>query len=204
MHYFKSSELSKKDKKKKLSGSVIPRPIALILTQDQGIINIAPFSYFNIVSNDPPIVSVAIQRNEGQIKDTARNILATKEASLHIVSEFNVEEANKTSASLGPDESELDLANFSLVESSLIETPALNEAAIRYEVKLHQHIEIKNTDDVTVSDLMLLEVLAFHIDEAVYDESKGYIIADELKAVSRLAGSDYAKVGEQFALIRPN
>ncbi|XJS10004.1 flavin reductase family protein [Aerococcaceae bacterium WGS1372] len=204
MYFFKASEMTKKDKKKKLSGSVIPRPVALVLTQDEGLINIAPFSYFNIVSNDPPIVSIAIQRNNGQIKDTTRNILSTKEATLHIVSEDNVGEANKTSASLAPDQSELDLTTFTLLDSTLINTPALKEAAIRYELAFNQHIEIKNHDNEIVTDLMLLEVLAFHIDEKAYDESRGYIIVDNLKAISRLAGSDYAMVGEQFVLKRPD
>lgn len=204
MHFFKTSELTPLDKKKLLSGSVIPRPIALVLTQDNGIVNIAPFSYFNVVSNDPPIVSVAIQRNKGQIKDTARNILATQEASLHIVSELNVEEANKTSASLDADQSELDYTSFSLMESNLIMTPGLKEAEVRYELIFNQHIEIKSQAKDIVADLLLLEVVGIHIDDAVYDEDKGYIIADQLQAVSRLAGSDYAKVGQQFSLERPD
>lgn len=204
MHFFKASDISSLEKKKLLNGSVIPRPIALIVTQDRGIVNIAPFSYFNIVSNDPPIVSVAIQRNHGQMKDTARNILKTQEATLHIVSELNVEEANKTSASLNPDQSELGHTSLSLLDSRLVKTPSVKEASVRYELILHQHIEVKNQEANSVADLILLEVVAIHIDEAVYDSDKGYIITDQLKAVSRLAGSDYAKIGQEFSLKRPN
>ena len=173
MHFFKASDISSLEKKKLLNGSVIPRPIALIVTQDRGIVNIAPFSYFNIVSNDPPIVSVAIQRNHGQMKDTARNILKTQEATLHIVSELNVEEANKTSASLNPDQSELGHTSLSLLDSRLVKTPSVKEASVRYELILHQHIEVKNQEANSVADLILLEVVAIHIDEAVYDSDKG-------------------------------
>lgn len=203
MHYFKASDLSLKDKKKKLSGSVIPRPIALVLTQSESVINVAPFSYFNIVSNNPPIVSVSVQRLNGELKDTSRNILENRQATVHIVTESIVEEANKTSAPFASDVSELDHASFTLIDSVDIETPGIKEADVCYETTLYNHLEIKDNEGIVTADLLLLEVVAFHISEEVYDSDKEYIIADKLQAVSRLAGADYAKVGEQFALVRP-
>lgn len=204
MHYFKADELTTKDKKKMLAGTVIPRPIALIMTQSKGVINIGPFSYFNIVSNDPPIISVAVQRVAGEMKDTARNIMTSQEATVHIVDESIVREANNASANLPPDESELNVANFNLVKSTSIDTPGIQEAAVRYEATLHSIFEIKDGQGLVVSDLILLEVKAIHLAEHIYEENTGYIIADSLKPVSRLAGSDYAKLGEQFALQRPD
>src|SRR3954453_5386587 len=81
---------------KLLIGSIIPRPIAFVTTiSKEGILNGAPFSYFNIVSSNPPMISLALQRSEGRHKDTARNILMSKEFIIHIVDEQNVKKINK-------------------------------------------------------------------------------------------------------------
>src|SRR5690625_7834636 len=83
---FSPEELIDQEKKKFLIGSVIPRPIALVSTiSKMGIVNIAPFSYFNIASYDPPILAVSVQRVEGQLKDTTKNIFENKEAVVQIV-----------------------------------------------------------------------------------------------------------------------
>lgn len=97
MYAFYASELSKQQMYKFLIGSVVPRPIALITSQsEEGLLNIAPFSFFNIVSSEPALLSVAVNRKEGAMKDTARNILTTKEAVVHVVTEANVANANQT------------------------------------------------------------------------------------------------------------
>src|SRR5699024_2666860 len=96
---FSFEQLNAKEKKKMLSGSVIPRPIALFSTMSEaGIVNIAPFSFFNIVSNKPPVLSVAVQRVDGKPKDTARNLLQNKEAVIHAVGADNICRVNQTSA----------------------------------------------------------------------------------------------------------
>ena len=79
MHYLDPKDLTQRENYKLLIGSIIPRPVAVVSTQSaDGIVNIAPFSFFNIVSSEPVILSLAIQRKEGELKDTARNLLATK------------------------------------------------------------------------------------------------------------------------------
>ena len=93
------STISERENYKFLIGSIIPRPIAFVTSMSQeGILNGAPFSYFNIVSSNPPMISLAIQRSGGKQKDTARNILESKEFVVHIVDEQNVEKINKTAA----------------------------------------------------------------------------------------------------------
>jgi flavin reductase (DIM6/NTAB) family NADH-FMN oxidoreductase RutF len=85
------ASLSERDNYKFLIGSIIPRPIAFVTTLSKdGILNGAPFSYFNIVSSNPPMISLSIQRREGQQKDTARNIIDSKDFVIHIVDEQNV------------------------------------------------------------------------------------------------------------------
>ena len=199
---FSPEQLTEKEKKKFLIGSVIPRPIALVSTiSEEGIVNVAPFSYFNIVTYDPPMLSVAVQRADGKSKDTARNILASAEAVLHIVDSDNVEQANNTSAPLSKDESELEISSFTAVDSKIVKVPGLNEAKVRYETELYENVVIYNEENIPTTDLLLLKVKHYHIDSEIYQN--GYIDPLKLKAVSRLAGNDYADIGEIFTVERP-
>lgn len=200
---FSPEQLTAKEKYKLLIGSVIPRPIAFVSTQsEEGVVNLAPFSYFNMVTYRPPVLSIAVQRIDGKMKDTAQNIMATKQAVVHIVDEENVEEVNKTSAPLGPEESELTVSNFTLVDSSSIHVPGVSEAKVRYETELLESVTIYD-EGVATTDLILLKIVHYHVDESVYNTDSGYVNAEQLAAVSRLAGNDYAKIGETFTLIRP-
>ncbi len=186
-----------------LIGSVVPRPIALVTSQsEEGLVNVAPFSFFNIVSSEPAILSISVSRKEGVMKDTARNIINSQEAVIHVVTENNVSDANQTAAPLSANESELDLTQFTTTDSEYVSVPSLNESAIRFEVKLYQHIEIQSETE-TANDLLLLEIQKVSIDEQLFDVDKGYIDVENLKPVSRLAGDDYARLGETFTIKRP-
>lgn len=202
MHVLSSDQLTQRENYKLLIGSIIPRPVALVTTESStGVLNIAPFSFFNIVSSDPAIVSIAIQRKNGEEKDTARNFREKGQGVIHILDEENVHEANQTAAALEPHESELSVADFEVVPSESVQTPALKEAKIRLEVTVHDRIEIKREQQVT-ADLFLLKVKKYVIAESVYEEGK--IDPEKLAPISRLAGHDYSKLGEIFTLIRPN
>lgn len=193
--------LTQKENYKLLIGSIIPRPIALVTTQSEDeVLNIAPFSFFNIVSSDPPIISIAVQRVNGERKDTSRNILSEKEAIIHIVDTTNIEEANKTATRLSSEKSELSLTEFELISSKTVSVPSLKQSKARFETVLYEEIEIKK-DGKTVTDLLLLEIKQYHFDEAVYEN--GYINHEALGAVSRLAGNDYAELGQTFTIDRP-
>lgn len=202
MHYLDPKDLTQRENYKLLIGSIIPRPVAVVSTQSaDGIVNIAPFSFFNIVSSEPVILSLAIQRKEGELKDTARNLLATKEAVVHILDQTNVQEANKTAALLPADQSELTVSGFTTTASKTIAVPGLNEASVRLETILHQHVPIKK-DQQTTADLLLLEVVGYQIAGDVYQDGK--IDPRALQAVSRLAGNSYATIGEIFDIKRPS
>lgn len=202
MIHFSPEELSERDNYKFMIGSIIPRPIALITSVSKDdVLNIAPFSYFNIVTSNPPIVSVAFQRKNGEKKDTARNILENKEAVIHIVDNETVEDANQTAASLPATESELGRTTFTVGTSEKVATPSLKEAKIRFEVELFQHIEVEDAG-IVGADLLLLKIKEYHIAEDIYEE--GRIDPDGLGAISRLAGHDYAEVGRRFTIKRPD
>ena len=195
------SLMSERENYKFLIGSIIPRPIAFVTTiSKDGVLNGAPFSYFNIVSSSPPMISLSIQRSGGRQKDTARNIIESKQFVVHIVDEQNVEKINKTAASLPPDQSEIELAHLTPVESAKISVPGVKEAKVRMECTLEHTLELGDQDKPGC-DFIIGKVVQFHIESDIYE--KGRIDPGGLAAVSRLAGNNYAKIGEIFEIERP-
>lgn len=194
------SALTERDTYKFLIGSVVPRPIAFVTTRNGETVNAAPFSYFNIVASEPPLLSVSVQRKGGVMKDTARNAVTTEELVIHIVDETNVSLVNETAANLGPEESELERTAFTLTPSDVVETPGVKEAKIRLECRLHHHVPIEY-DGIVTADLLIVRVVRFHIDPTLYQA--GRIDAEQLEPVSRLAGNFYATLGETFEIERP-
>lgn len=195
MRTFKTNEISTKDAYKLISGLVIPRPIAWLTTHNsKGLVNAAPFSFFNVVSKEPLIVSIAMT----EMKDSVRNLLEMKEGVIHLVNTNNVEDMNQTSAPLGADESEIETFGIALTPSEEVKVPAIKNAKARMEVILSQHIPVGKT-----SQLMLLEVKNILIDDTVIDEEKLYINAEALDPVARLSGRSYTALGETFEITRP-
>ena len=205
MIHYKAEQLSKKQQYKFVSGSVIPRPIAWVtsLSKDGSVVNAAPFSFFSAASNELPLLTVAILRKDGAIKDTARNIIDQKEAVIHIVDQSVVEEMNQTSAPLSPDESEIDQTGLTLVDSVTVKVPSIVEAKIRFEGVLHQYVPIKNENEEIVTDFFFIRVTDFFFDKKVFDQEKEYILNDQLNPVARLAGNQYATLNEEFTIVRP-
>ncbi|MEV5029930.1 flavin reductase family protein [Paenibacillus sp. LPE1-1-1.1] len=195
---------SVQDNYKLLIGSIVPRPIAFVTTRSsEGVLNAAPFSFFNIVTANPPMVAVSVQRKpDGLQKDTARNAVSAGEFVVHISDESYIEAINVTAAILPAEESEVALAGLTPVASETIGVPGVAEARIRMECVLEQALALGGSADSPACDLLIGRVVRFHLDEALYEN--GRIDAKALKPVSRLAGSDYAKLGEQFSIERPS
>lgn len=197
------AELSERDNYKLLIGSIVPRPIAFVTTlSSEGVVNAAPYSYFNIVSSSPPMISVSVQRKNGEPKDTSRNAMATGQFVVHISDETYIAQINETAASLPPEESEVVLAGLTPVASSKVAVPGIKEARIRLECVLEQAIPLGDKDGKPACDLLIGRVVQYHFDSSVYNN--GYIDAEALKPVSRLAGNAYAKLGELFEAERPS
>lgn len=202
MQQIDPQQLSERENYKFLIGSIIPRPIAFITSMsEEGVVNAAPFSFFNIVSSNPPMISVSIQRKKGQMKDTARNIRANKQFVVHIVDTENVEKVNETAANLPPEESEVERASLTLVESMKIGVPGVKEAKVRFECELETVLELGGNNENPGCDLIIAKVKYYHIEESIYKD--GRIDPNALAAISRLAGNDYAKIGEHFTIERP-
>ncbi|RFU65323.1 flavin reductase family protein [Peribacillus glennii] len=195
-------EMSERENYKFLTGSIIPRPVALVTTLSaKGVVNIAPFSYFNIVSATPPLISLSIQRRKGAKKDTARNAEEKGEFVVHITDESIVEAANKTAIELPHDESELPVSGLTAIQSSSVSVPGIMEAKIRLECRLEHALELGGTEGEPACDLLIGRVVTYHIEPSLYHDGK--IDPFLLSPVSRLAGNDYAALGKTFALKRP-
>lgn len=195
-----TSEIDRQEKYKLLIGSVLPRPIAWITSvSESGIVNAAPFSYFNVACIDPMMVSVAIIRKpDGTQKDTVRNIAATKEFVINMVDIQNVDAANQSSAEYPADVSEVDEIGLTKQPSVQVGAPRLAEARLHFECRLHQIVPI---GEPTASDLVIAQVVHVHVADELYYEGK--IDPERFAPVSRLAGHSYATLGSLFDRRRP-
>lgn len=189
-----------------LCGSIIPRPIAWVSSIDaHGIRNVAPFSFFNAVCSNPPVLSfcAAIRAEKNGLrptKDTLENIRATGEFVVNIVSDETAEAMNLTAAQLLPDEDEFLHAGLTAVASEVVRPPRVGEAKIQMECSLRQIIEVSR--EVNGASMVLGNILRIHVSEAVL-EPNFHISAEKLRAVGRLAGNAYVHTGEMFEMPRP-
>lgn len=205
MLFYSAKELTTKQNYKFLTGSIIPRPIAWITTinQETNVVNAAPFSYFNVVAKEIPLVSLSINRNEQQMKDTANNLLQQKEGVIHLVNDSILAEMNQSSASLPPDESELAHSNLTLINSQEVAVPAIQEAPIHFEVQLHQYVPVKDNAENIISDLFILEVLNYYFKEEIFDQAQEYIDPLKFDPLARLAGNTYSHIARTLDKKRP-
>jgi flavin reductase (DIM6/NTAB) family NADH-FMN oxidoreductase RutF len=186
---------------KLLTGAVIPRPIGWISSiSEDGILNLAPFSFFNAVGDDPPHVMFSTVRGNNTNKDTLNNVLATKQFVVNMVTEDLVERMNTTSQPVPSNESEFDLANLTPIASTKVKPPRVKESPITMECELVHHYTLEN-HKYGGATMIIGRIVMFHVDESVLlDNYK--INLDTYKPVARLAGSNYSKLGEIFSIKR--
>ena len=187
------SKLSRNQKQKITQGSIIPRPIAWISSiNENGSINLAPFSYFAVFS--PTLLAVSFTKEKDGYKDTYQNLMSKKEAVVNLGDVDLLEQLDKTSKDIAYNESELDLVNLSLGKSQKIKTPYINESKVSFEVKVVEAIQFDDGEDIHDNDVVFLRIVAAHLHENVYDQENGYILEDVLKPISRLSGPKYGTV----------
>ena len=197
-----TKEIPFQDRYKLLIGSIVPRPIGFISTiSPKGVYNLAPFSFFNGVCSDPMAVLFCpvIRGSDGQEKDTLKNIKATKEFVVNIVSEEIAEKMNQCSAEYPYGVDEFKESGLTPSPSKVVKPPLVKEAKINMECRLLNLVEIGNKPGG--GTIVIGEVVYFHASEDVYKDGK--IILNKLKPVARLGGTDYARVTDIFSLPRP-
>jgi flavin reductase (DIM6/NTAB) family NADH-FMN oxidoreductase RutF len=181
---------------KLLVALVVPRPIALVSTRSPaGVDNAAPFSFFNLVGDDPPIVIVSVDRKgSGAVKDTARNILQTREFVVHMVDEPLLARMHRCSEEFPADTSEFDAAGLTRTPSVRIAPPRIAEAPVALECRLHSHIEFERRD------LMVGEALWLHVREGIVDPATLRVDGDRYAPVGRLYANLYTRTTDRIAL----
>ena len=187
---------------KLMIGSIVPRPIALVsTTSNNGINNLAPFSYFNGVCSKPPTIMFAPARRgwDGKEKDTLINIRNTKEFSINIVSEDIGEKMVKCSTDYKKEVDEYLKSGLSPIPSKKIKPPIVSESKISLECTLNQIVQI-GKDDAGSGFIVIGTIVLFHIDDEVYDN--GRIILNKLQPLGRVAGNGYVRSTNTFDIIR--
>lgn len=195
-------ELHQKEVYKLLTGLIIPRPIAWVSTiNEEGIPNLAPFSYFNAVGDDPPHVMFSVSRTGNVNKDTLNNILNNKEFVVNMVTEDLAEKMNATANPLQPHESEFDFANIQKGISTKVKPPLVAESPVSMECVLVHHYNLENHKNGG-STIIIGQIIHFHINDSILLDNF-YIDLQKYQPISRLSGSNYAKLGELFTIKRP-
>ena len=187
---------------KLLIGSILPRPIAFVSTVDaEGRPNLAPFSFFTGVAADPPTVAFAPMRrfSDGSEKDTLRNVRATGEFVVNVVTEDIVERANDTAVEFPPEVSEFAEAGFTPADSEVVKAPRVAESPLSMECRLVQVVDV-GVDGPGGGALVLGEIVRFHVRDDLIED--GRIDTEGLAPVGRLAGDEYTTVGRRFSLQR--
>ncbi len=197
---FDFSELPTQDRYKLLVSSVVPRPIAWVVSRDEaGVVNAAPYSFFNAFSDDPVVVGFgAGPRPEGAPKDTTANIRATGQFVVCLVSEDTVQGMNVTAADFPPGVNELAEAGLSTLPSAKVAPPRIAESPVALECETFQLIPAGR------HTIVLGRVLAMHIrDDCVLDPAKRYVDTPKLKLVGRMHGRGwYVRTTDRFEVPR--
>lgn len=203
-------DLTTRERYALLISSIIPRPIAFVSTLSRdGIENLAPFSFFNGVCANPPLVSIAIARKTGGVaKDTLRNIEETGELVINLVTEEMAERMVVTSGDWPAEVSEFDQAGFGRTPSDVVKPPRVSESPLAMECRLHSIIPVGAplaTDggaEIASTVLVLAEILVLHMDDAVLGD-RGLPDPEKLKPISRLGGLGYAGLAGVRNIARP-
>lgn len=186
---------------KLLTGTIIPRPIGWISTIDKdGINNLAPFSYFNMVSHDPPCVMFSTARDKNKNKDTLNNVLSNGEFVVNLATLDTVEAMNASSASVSSDVDEFEMTKLTPIDSVFIKPKRVKESPIHFECEMIHHYFMDNNDGGGAC-IVIGKIKTIHIDDAILMENNR-INLDVYKPVARLAGSNYSTLGELFSIKR--
>lgn len=193
---FDFATLSEREKYKLLIGAVVPRPIALVTTVDpRGMINAAPFSFFNCLSAEPAILALGVENHEDlAFKDTARNIRTTGVFTVNIVSDRILAAMNVCAVPFEPGIDELREAGLTAIAGSKVASPRIAESPAAFECRRHVTLEIG-----TSRQIILGEVLAAHIHADIVNE-RFHIDPQGLDAIGRMGGHGYARTRDYFDL----
>ena len=199
---FDPDKQSFKDNHRLMIGSIVPRPIAFVSTKSKnGILNLAPFSYFNGVCSNPPTIMFAPARRgyDGLTKDTLNNIRDTEEFVVNIVSEEIVEPMVACATDFEKEVNEFEVSRLTPVDSVKVAPPCVKESKVSFECRLQTIVPVGEAEPGG-GFVVIGNIVMFHVDDDVYRD--GRIDLDALKPVGRLAGNNYSRINDIFTVVR--
>lgn len=196
------SQISQQEMYKLMIGAIVPRPIAFVSTVGlNGITNVAPFSFFNGISSNPPCLMISVSgKSSGEVKDTLRNIQETKQFVVNSANEWLIEPLVHCAASYPYGVSEFDKVGLTAVPSVKVTPPRVKESAVQFECELLKTVEIGDGSNGSTT-VVFGRIVLVHIDKEAYES--GRVNPDRLKPIARMGGIGYAKIGEIFNLPVP-
>jgi flavin reductase (DIM6/NTAB) family NADH-FMN oxidoreductase RutF len=197
--HFDFAAMAPRDRYKLLIGVVVPRPIALITSiNPDGLVNAAPFSFFNVFSEDPPQVVLGLQhRADGSPKDTTRNIATASHFVVNMVDEALAATMNLCAIDFPPGVGEVEALGIRTVPGSHGPVPRIAEAPFALECKRSVSLAFS-----AHRELLIGEVLGVHARAGLVDPARLYVDAERYRAIGRLAGNMYSRQGPLFEMTR--
>lgn len=189
-----------------LQHAVAPRPIGLVSTMNRdGLPNLAPFSFFNLVSTNPPILIFSPNRRvrDNTVKDSFMNLYDCREVVINIVTEDMLQQVNITSCDYPPEVDEFQRAGFTKEPATMVRPFMVMESPVRFECRIN---EIKPLGkEGGAGNLIIAEALCMHVSESILNEEHNMIAQEKLKLVARLGGPWYCRVNSDslFKLPKP-
>ncbi len=182
---------------------IVPRPIGWISTLSaKNVVNLAPYSFFNGVASDPPMVMFSSNGQDPHpTKDTLANCADTGEFVFNMATWNLREEMNRTSAPVNPDADEFELAGLEKAPSVIVKPPRVKASPIHMECVVHQILDLPGTNPKARNAMVLGRVVGIHIDESVL--TGGLVDMAKVRPIARLGYMDYTRVDHVFELLRP-
>lgn len=197
---FDFTTLPKEARAKLLSATVVPRPIAWVVTRHaDGRRNAAPFSFFNVVSTEPPLLCIGMAARAGADKDSLANVRRDGQFVVNMVSQAMAEAMNQTSAEHGPEVDEMALVGLGEVPSSMVSPPRIAGAPVAFECETYRIVDLPAGGAVVLG-----RVVAMHVDDAgMLDPARHHVDTPALQLLGRMHGSGYVRPTDTFEMPRP-
>src|SRR4051795_543703 len=192
-------QLTQRERYKVLTGFVLPRPIAWVTTiGPTGVVNAAPFSFFNVFSDEPPLCVLGLQsKGDGSLKDTSAHIRDRSAFVVNLVDEALGQQMNQCAVDFPPDVSEIDAAKLNLLPSEKIKVPRIAEAPAALECRHFTTLEVS-----AMRRLAIGEIVHIHVRGGIWDPVKMRVDMKAHHPLARLFGNFYASIGEPFTHVR--
>ncbi|MGO4112717.1 flavin reductase family protein [Rhizobium ruizarguesonis] len=197
---FDFKQLTERERYKLMIGTIIPRPIALVTTVDEnGRVNAAPFSFFNCLSADPPILAIGVENNaDMSFKDTGHNIRMTEVFTVNIVSFAIAEAMHVCGAKYPRGVDELKEAGLTAMPGEKVASPFVAEAPAAFECRRHVTLELGRSRQIVMG-----EIVYAHYRDGVVDPERLHVDPAAVDAIARLGGDTCATIRDRFEMLTP-